>query len=278
MVAREKESWWARMKRKYRLAMLDDITLREVFHVRMSGLSTFSMLTLLFVLLIVLLSVLIVYTPIRNILPGYSESIRQQLVQESARVDSLQASLTLQRQYLDVIKQLTAGDIQSDSVQPLDSIQIVQGIQLLETRDAATEEFLAQYEQKERDQLLLFENQPTRSVQQFFRPVRGAIVQHAQVDHREFAVHVRVANNENVLSVLRGTVVSAEQGWNNTYTIVVQHAQYISIYRQVGVVLKPVGTEVAAGETLGLMTGEHDLLFELWKGGKPMNPEEVIVF
>jgi hypothetical protein len=95
--------------------------------------------------------VLIVYTPIRNILPGYSESIRQQLVQESARVDSLQASLTLQRQYLDVIKQLTAGDIQSDSVQPLDSIQIVQGIQLLETRDAATEEFLAQYEQKERD-------------------------------------------------------------------------------------------------------------------------------
>ena len=104
-------------RRKYRLAMLEDRTLREVFHIRMSALGAFSFLTLVFVLLICLLSVLIVYTPVRNILPGYSESIRQQLIDESARVDSLQTDLSLQRRYLDVIKQLTAGDIQSDSVQ-----------------------------------------------------------------------------------------------------------------------------------------------------------------
>ena len=89
--------------------MLDDRTLREVFHIRVSLLGAISMITIMIVALIVLLSILIVYTPIRNILPGYSESLRQQLVQESARVDSLQADLTTQRHYLDVIKQLTAG-------------------------------------------------------------------------------------------------------------------------------------------------------------------------
>lgn len=84
--------------------MLDDLTLREVFHIRVSLLGAISMITLSLIGLIVLLSVLIVYTPLRNILPGYSASLRQQLIQESARVDSLQADLTLQRQYLDVIK------------------------------------------------------------------------------------------------------------------------------------------------------------------------------
>ena len=70
----------ASKRNKYRLAMLDDRTLREVFHIRVSLLGAISMITIMIVALIVLLSILIVYTPIRNILPGYSESLRQQLV------------------------------------------------------------------------------------------------------------------------------------------------------------------------------------------------------
>ena len=85
--------------------MLDDLTLREVFHFRVSLLGAVTIITTTIIALIVLLSILIVYTPLRNILPGYSASLREQLIDESARVDSLQNSLTLQRQYLDVIKQ-----------------------------------------------------------------------------------------------------------------------------------------------------------------------------
>ena len=83
----------ANKRHKYRLAMLDDLTLREVFHFRVSLLGAISIITITILSLIVLLSVLIVYTPLRNVLPGYSASLRQQLVQESARVDSLQTSL-----------------------------------------------------------------------------------------------------------------------------------------------------------------------------------------
>ena len=66
----------ANNRRKYRLAMLEDRTLREVFHFHVSLLGAISIITLSFLLLIVLLSVLIVYTPVRNILPGYSASLR----------------------------------------------------------------------------------------------------------------------------------------------------------------------------------------------------------
>ena len=225
--------------------MLEDSTLREVFHIRMSALGAFSFLTLVFVLILALFSVLIIYTPVRNILPGYSASIRQQLVDESARVDSLQADLTLQRQYLDVIKHVTAGDIKSDSVQSLDSMQIVQRTQLLEQRNAATDAFVAQYEQKERDQ-----------PQVFARPVKG----------------------RNVMAVLRGTVIFLQRDLDNTYTVVVQHQQYTAIYRCVEAVLKPVGTQVEAGEAIGMVRKEQDLSLELWKNGTKINPDDVIAF
>ena len=75
--------------------MLDDTTLREVFHFRVSMLGAISVMTVAFLLLVGILSALIVYTPIRNILPGYSASLRQQLIEESARVDSLQGSLSV---------------------------------------------------------------------------------------------------------------------------------------------------------------------------------------
>ena len=44
------------MRRQYRLAVLDDRTLREVFHMRLSGMGTISVLVALFLVLIIVLS------------------------------------------------------------------------------------------------------------------------------------------------------------------------------------------------------------------------------
>ena len=265
-------------RHKYRLAMLDDITLREVFHFRVSLLGAISIITTSIIALIVLLSVLIVYTPLRNILPGYSASLRQQLIQESARVDSLQTSLTVQRQYLDVIKQLTAGDIERDSVQSLDSLERVERAQIAEQRSEMTEAFMAQYEQKERDRLLLFENTDSRSMRQLYRPVRGAIIQSARPDHHQYGVTIRTARNENIMATTRGTLVSIERLADNTYAVVLQNGAFMTIYRHVARVLKNQGAQVESGESIGLVDGEHDIVVELWDAGKFINPEEVIVW
>jgi len=258
--------------------MLDDVTLREVFHLRVSTLGAISVLTLSILVLIVLLSLLIVYTPIRNVLPGYSESIRQQLIQESARIDSMQTSLTVQRQYLDVIKQLTAGDIQSDSVQSLDSLERVERARILEQRSPVTDAFIAQYEQEEKDRLALFGNTSNRNVRQLYRPVRGAIMHAARPDLHEYGTTIRTAKNENVLAVARGTVVSAERRTDNTFTVVLQSGSYTAIYSHVAKVLKPQGSTVEAGDALAMMDGEHDLVFELWNAGQFVNFQEVIVW
>ena len=266
----------ANKRRKYRLAMLDDLTLREVFHFRVSLLGAISVITLSILSLIVLLSVLIVYTPLRNILPGYSASLRQQLIQESARVDSLQSDLAIQRQYLDVIKQLTAGDIQSDSVQSLDSLQRIERTQIAEQRNEATDAFMAQYEQKEKDRLLLFDNALPTGVRRLYRPVRGTIVQPARPDLHIYGVTIHTTKNENVLASTRGTILSVERMEDNTFSLILQDGVYVTIYRHVGKALKQQGAQVEGGESIGLTDGDHDIIIELWDGGKFVNPEEEI--
>ena len=268
----------AEKRRKYRLAMLDDLTLREVFHFRVSLIGAISIITIFFIALIVLLSVLIVYTPIRNILPGYSASLRQQLIEESARVDSLQADLTLQRQYLDVIKQLAAGDIQTDSVQSLDSLQRVERAEILAMNSENTDAFLAQYELKERDRLLLYDNITTRDVRQLYRPVRGVIIQSADPDKHRYAVTVHTVRNENVMATTRGIIVSVERLADDTWGMILQHGEFVTIYRHMAKVLKAQGASVEKGETIGLMDSTHDLQIELWDAGRFVNPEEVIVW
>jgi len=258
--------------------MLDDVTLRELFHVRVSWLGAVSFITVTLLALLVLLSILIVSTPIRNILPGYSESLRQQIIQESARVDSLQTSLAVQRRYLDVIKQLTAGDIRSDSVQSLDSLERVERVHIAEQRNAVTDAFIEQYEQKERDRLLLFDNPATRSVQQFYRPVRGGIMLSARPDIRQYATFIRTTKNENVLAIMRGNIVLVQRAEDNTFTIVLQHAPYVVVYRRVTKALKGAGAPVEAGEVIGLMNGGKELELEIWNAGQFVNPEEVIVW
>lgn len=266
------------MRDKHRISILDEDTWTEQWSTHLSGWGAIVLLAAMFLLTLGLFSLVILYTPIRNYLPGYSENIRKQLVIESARVDSIQNSLDLQRQYLDVIKQVVAGEVQSDTVQRLDSMQLIMREQLLEAKSEATAEFIAQYEAKEKDNLQLFDVQNTTPILTFFRPAHGVVVEHFSAEEQRYGVAVQTPKHENITSVLAGTVVFANYEIGNTYTVMVQHTTYLSVYRQVEEVLKPVGSSVQAGESIAIAADGQPLWFELWQNGKAVNPEEVIAF
>ncbi|MBQ0118404.1 MAG: M23 family metallopeptidase [Paludibacteraceae bacterium] len=272
-----KESFWKRIRRKYRLSVLHEETLAESWHIRLSWLGLFTIFTLMFALTIGIFSVVIIYTPIRHILPGYSENIRLQLIEESAQVDSLSADLKLQMNYLDVIKQVIAGEVNTDTVASLDSMQIVLREQLLEAKQAATEEFIREYESKGKDNMMLFDVQSTIPAYTLFPPAHGAVQKH-YVDVHDNFVGIQTLPNENVTSVLAGTIVYCSKAIDNTFTVIVQHDVYISVYRHVSHVLKQVGDVVQAGESIAIMNSDLPLEFALWQNGRSVNPEEVIAF
>ena len=257
---------------------MNEDTFTEIWHTRLSRMSVFVILVLLFVFTLGLYSFLIFYTPIRNVLPGYSESIRQRLIDESKRVDSLGTELELQTRYLSVVRDVVAGEVKSDTVQSLDSMQIIMRERLLDAKSEATAEFMAQYEEKERDNLQLFDVHQTAPSITFFRPVHGVVVTAYDAENRQYGVEIQTPKNENVTSVLAGTIIHVDYGLNNTYSVFIQHQTYLSIYGNVDKVLKQVGESVQAGETVGLVSENYPLYFELWQSGKNINPEDVIVF
>ena len=63
----------------------------------------------------------------------------------------------------------------------------------------------------------------------------------------------------------------------DTYTIIVLHQSYLSIYRNVGRVLCRVGEAVKAGQTIAIVQDRTPIGFELWKQDEEVNPEEVIM-
>lgn len=274
---KKKNSLWRKLRKQYRISVLDNNTLAEHMHIHLNGWGAIVVAAVLFLLTMGLFSLMILYTPIKNYLPGYSEDIRHQLIEESTRLDSLGTSLELHRQYLDIIKQIMVGEVQTDTMQHVDSMFIITKEQLLEAKSEATQEFIAQYEAKEKDNLQLFYVANTTPVLSFFRPAHGVILQSFSEKERRYGVLIQTPENENVTAVLAGTVMYVNYEIGNTYSMMVQHQNYLSIYRNITKVLKHVGDAVEAGETIAIM-GNQALMFELWQAGTAINPEEVIAF
>ena len=267
-----------RLRNKYRISIISEETWSERWHLHLSAWGAIVLLGLIFVLSLALFSLVILYTPIRNYLPGYSENIRYQLMEESARVDSLGTSLELQRQYLNIISQVVAGEAPTDTIVPMDSMQIIMREELLLAKSEATAEFLAQYEQKEKDNLQLFEpvsHPHTSHPPTFFPPVHGTVT--TAFSEHNTCITITTFGNKNASAVLDGTVIHCQYTVQGNYTMIIQHSQFLSIYYGIQQPLQKLGEEVKAGEVIGLLQN-NNLGFELWKNGQALNPEDYIVF
>ena len=272
-------SLWQRWRFKFRVSVVNENTLGEIWHFRMSRMSMFLWIVLLSVLSFALFALLIWLTPLKNYLPGYNENIRQQLISETVRMDSIESRLELQTEYLDIIRDVVAGEVKSDSVQPLDSLALLQRQQLLETRSAITDEFIAQYEEKERDNLGLFGVKTSVPVYTLFRPVNGRVEQKFSAVDGRYSVGIIAEKDAAVMSVLTGTVVYAAYSIDHEWEMMVQHeGDYLSVYKNLKKIKKKVGESVQAGESIATVADDDLLLFELWQKGNPVNAEEVIVF
>ena len=273
-------SFWQRLRFKFRISMLNENTLNEVWHVRLSRLGMFFLAVLLFVVTFLILAALIWFTPIRRYLPGYDENIRRSLVSDISRIDSLSYKVQLQDTYIGIIKDVMSGELKADSVESLDSLTILQRTQLLEEASAVTEEFKQQYEEKEKDNLTFFTTHASQPVITLFSPVAGELSSHFSEPDKHYKISIKTAANANVTSILSGTVVYAEHTIEYGYVVIIQHeADYLSLCRQLCSLDVAVGQTVRAGQNIGSAAGgDVDFEFELWQRGVAINPEDVIIF
>ena len=274
------------MRFKYRVSILNENTLEESFHVRLSRFSVFMFASTFIVLTFILLTILIFTTPISHYLPGYGETgNRSSIIQESMRADSLLQQVNLQEGYEDIIKGIITGKMSPDSIASLDSIALKQRAKILMEKSKREKKFDDNFEKEEKYNLASIDSKPTENTYVFFRPTRGVISSSFDLAEQQYGIYLITSPNESVVSVLDGTVVYTAFTFDFGWVIQVQHENnYLSIYKNNTKVLKKVGDKVKAGECIaitgdasGKKTGQQ-FYFELWKQGKPINPEEVIIF
>jgi lipoprotein NlpD len=219
-------------------------------------------------------------------LPGYNESgNRTAIIRESMMVDSLLKQMKLQDSYLKVVKSIISGEIPSDSVKSLDSVALKERAVVLMEKSDREKDFLEEYENAEKYNLTSLSSKENENIFVFFKPVNGVVSSAYDPENGQYGISVLTAKNESVVSVLSGTVVytgfTFDQGW----VIQIQHDEnYISVYKNNTTLLKKQGSKVRAGEAIAF-TGEessgkagNQFYFELWKQGKSVNPEEVILY
>ena len=77
-----------RMRFKYRVSVLNENTLEEAWHIRLSRASVFVYVSSFLIVTFILLTFFILNTPISNYLPGYGDGgNRPKIIQQSMMVD-----------------------------------------------------------------------------------------------------------------------------------------------------------------------------------------------
>ena len=281
----KRKAFWQNFKFKYKLTIINENTLEEIVGIHVSKLNGVSVLLSVVTVVFLVTSLIIAFTPLRNYLPGYMNTeVREQIVQNALRADSLQQMLDRQRMYVMNIQDIIRGTIKVDSIHSIDSLTVVRSEELME-RTQAEDDFRKQYEETERYNLTTIDNAPAVTGLIFFRPTRGMISSGFDANKKHFGIDIAASPNESVLATLDGTVIMATYTADTGYVIQVQHNQnLVSVYKHCGSLLKKVGDTVKAGEAIALVgntggktTGPH-LHFEIWNKGRALDPTKYIVF
>ena len=302
------KDWWLKIKNsqvsdvikhKHRFVVMDTDTFKEKFSFQLSGINLFVTVGITVIVLIVLTTVLIAFTPLREYIPGYTDTeMIEQTYANAKKIDSLERAVADQEWVLATMQALMRGEAlgaQADSVMAdsTSTLAVVAGVYRRSREDSLLR--LEVEREDSRYQVKAVVRQPTGTASAadmqppvthlFFAPVKGNIVRPYSSAMRHYGVDIAAASESPVNAAYSGTVVSAGFTAEDGHVIALQHpAGVITVYRNNSALLKHQGDAVRAGEPIAFVgtgttteLGPH-LHLEVWVNGTPVNPEEYISF
>lgn len=274
------------LKDHYRLIIYNDSTIQTVWSIKLTPIKVVTLGGLGAIMLILLTSVIIAYTPLRENIPGYpSAKVRQQIIVNYMLVDSLENEIKIRDSYFDKIRTVFQGEVPPDETQENDSE--------IKTYDVKFKSFNADSafkEELEAEKQNSLATSPQKKASRisslhFKSPLHGKIINKFNAKTGHLAVDVAGKLNARIESVLDGTVIFAGWTMDAGNCVYIQHDNnLISVYKHNGEVLKKIGDIVKAGDEIAIMgnTGEltagPHLHFELWRNGSALDPDNYIDF
>lgn len=284
------------MKHKHRFVVMDSDTYKEKFSFKLSGANLFVTLGVTIIVLIALTTVLIAFTPLREYIPGYTDSkMVEQTYANAKTIDSLERVTADQEWMIATIQAVLRGDdmgpeadsVRADSTASLSHLAAVY-------RRSHEDSLLREEVEREDSRYELKSNTVQVSgaasdgsgvTSLFYPPVKGAVISPYDAVHRHYGVDIAANANSVVSAAYSGTVVFGGFVGDDGYVVALQHpAGVMTVYRNNSVLLKHQGDVVRVGEPIAFVgngtsreLGPH-LHLEVWVNGSPVNPEDYISF
>lgn len=274
-----------KLKNKYRLVIMNDESFEENFSFKLSPLNVISWGSLLGLSLIAFVISLIAFTPLREYIPGYSNTqTKKNAAYAVYKVDSLDAELHMRDRWINNVRAVLSGEIAPDSIENIKDTSISYD-EISYERSKADSVFRGEVEAQDQFSLSQSQERSSSNTSFYFTPLKGEITSSFNREKKHFAVDVSAKEGEAIKAVLEGKVVFAEWTAGNGNVIQIQHHNnVISIYKHCSALLKAQGDDVKAGEVIAIVgnTGDHStgphLHFELWENGKAIDPLKFISF
>lgn len=239
------------------------------------------------IFMIVLTSIIIIYTPLRQYILGFSEAeLKEKIVELTFKSENLEKKIQSNELYFSSIQKVLKGDIQPEELNK-DSIISEELQKDLANIDfePSEEELKLRQEVADEEKYNVFDITASSKKMIFFSPISGEITTNFAPDKKHFGVDVIAESGTPVKSVGDGTVIFAEWSAQTGFVIIVKHSNnFISVYKHNASLTKRQGDIVKAGEVIAtvgntgeLSTGTH-LHFELWNNGYPVNPFNYLNF
>jgi len=288
---KKKRSFIQRLKNKYRLVIMNDDTLEEKFSFKLSRLNVFVASGTGIILLIIITTYIIAFTPLREYIPGYGSNESNRKIRELLlKADSLEENLKNKDLYLYNIKNVIEGKEIVDALpEKHDTAQTNHGnVNIIKSKEDSL--LRVEMEQQDKYKIAVSDNSKGATVSSisnffFFTPLKGIITNNFDPTNEHYGIDIVAAKNEAIKSTLDGIVIFAGWTLKTGYTMVIQHQDnLISVYKHNSALLKKEKDHVEAGEVIAIIgetgelsTGPH-LHFELWYDGAPVNPRDYMVF
>ena len=281
--------WRERLKNTYRLVVMNNDTFEEIGSYKLTLLNFYLIGSTLAVLVSVLILFFIVLTPLKRLIPGYGDvDVNNEIRDLERELSDLSDSIMIQRNYTESFRKILVGEVETEldaagaANITEDTVELVapnkedtllrQEVELEETRRVTQNAIVSNI------------NDAGLPIDQIFfsPPVKGEISAPYNVRNKHYGIDLIAPKDSPIISVLRGTVISAGWDMDFGFTIAIQHANnLITLYKHNSALLKEVGDFVKAGEAIAIIgnTGEKTdgphLHFELWHNGVSIDPEMI---
>jgi hypothetical protein len=198
-----------RLKSHFRLVILNEDTLEEKASFKLRPLNVFVTTGLTVILLIVLTTILIAFTGLREYIPGYADvKMKRQMYNLMMKTDSLQIALNQRELYLQNIKNIITGQIEPESKDKKPIQNQSSKFDTIKSLKKSPEDSVLRKEIENKDNysLGITSNETVSGISSFlfFPPIKGTVSSRYNSSAKHYGIDIVGKPNEAIKATLVG--------------------------------------------------------------------------